>query len=108
MLQFEHDPTLVDQITLQNLVARNTISPETLKFLMQGTDKLFLVYQPHFHKANGRFQLILEVSIDKVAMNSYVKARAAHPGEVYKLETEHTTIAELLETHSVSGTISGK
>lgn len=108
MLHFEHDLTLVDQITLQNLVARNTISLETLKFVMQGTNKLFLVHQPYFHKANGRFQLILEVLIDKVAMNSYVKARAANPGEVYKLETEHTTIAELLETRSVSGTINGK
>lgn len=66
---------------------------------MQGTDRLFLVYQPTFHKANGRQQLILEVEVRDIAQwHAYQAARAGHPYAVFELWTrpQPVTIEELL------------
>lgn len=68
--------------------------------MVQGTDRLFLAYQPTFHKANGRQQLILEVEVQDMAQwNAYQAARAGHPYAVFELCTRPrpVTIGELLE-----------
>lgn len=75
---------------------------------MQGTDKLFLVFKPYFHKANGRFQLILCATINKDAWDSYLKARVAQPSAVYTLITQEGILTDMVTAGSFAGTISGE
>lgn len=68
---------------------------------MQGTDKIFLAYQPLFHKANGRQQLILEVDMPEEAhRHAYQTARKAHPNDIFTLSTSRAlpiTMDDFLE-----------
>ncbi|KAJ7302639.1 PLP-dependent transferase [Mycena albidolilacea] len=56
---------------MKHVITRNTIAPQTQSFVLQGYDanmssgtgKVFLIYRPYFHNANGRFQVILSAEI---------------------------------------------
>ncbi|KAI0766186.1 PLP-dependent transferase [Trametes elegans] len=51
---------------MANVVARNTITPQTQTFVFQGVDsngRAYLTYRPYFYNANGRFQVILSVTL---------------------------------------------
>lgn len=73
---------------------------------MQGTDALFLVYRPLFHKANGRQQLIITAGMTEgLDWIRYVNARDAHPDEVFVLSVPVATIEEILSQPNVHGFI---
>ncbi|KAF8962310.1 PLP-dependent transferase [Flammula alnicola] len=94
--------TLVEE--MQHVVARNTCTPQEHIFIMQGTDKLFLVYTPLFHKANGRQQLIISAEmIEGVHWSRYVKDKDAHPNETFTFSIPSATIAEILQKETVEG-----
>ncbi|KAI5888048.1 PLP-dependent transferase [Schizophyllum commune H4-8] len=84
---------------VQNAISRNTVSPQTHEFTMQGTDKLFLAYRPVFNHVNGRQQLILSVgAVDLAAWERYVEAVSRHPGEIYTLRTStQTTLDDIVK-----------
>jgi hypothetical protein len=76
---------------------------------MQGTDKLFLVYQPLFHKVNSKYQLIVSAEIsDDAAWQRYREARANDPSAVATVRTaEDTTLDKIIEAGQFEGIIMG-
>jgi hypothetical protein len=94
---------------MQNVVHRNTITPQKHTFIMQGTDKLFLVYEPLFHKANSKYQLIMSADIlDTASRMSYKEARATNSSAVVEVRTvEDTTLDKIIEDGGFNGVISG-
>ncbi|KAL1744050.1 hypothetical protein HDZ31DRAFT_82975 [Schizophyllum fasciatum] len=105
--------TLEEEIT--NVVKRNTVSPQTHQFVVQGCDPMYLVYRPLFHHANGRQQVILNVGdIDKDARAKVKDAMSKHPDAIYTLRTSHKTVLDQIINGcrscgdaSFSGDISG-
>ncbi|KAF5326606.1 hypothetical protein D9611_000881 [Ephemerocybe angulata] len=86
--------------SLKHVVEKNTVTPQIHRFIVQGTDRLFLAYRPLFHKANGRQQLILEVDVpDRAQWAAYLEARTEHPNAIFELWTRPTpvTIEQLLQ-----------
>lgn len=76
---------------------RNTVTPDMHGFVMQGTDKLYLVHLPMFNMANHRYQLIITGDIPAAKMDEYRKARAALPQQFFTLGTaEPTTLGDIL------------
>ncbi|KAI0766192.1 PLP-dependent transferase [Trametes elegans] len=54
---------------MEHVVARNTITPQTHSFILQGVDgngRAYLTYCPYFYNANSRFQVILSVALEDV------------------------------------------
>ncbi|ESK85823.1 pyridoxal-dependent decarboxylase domain protein [Moniliophthora roreri MCA 2997] len=76
----------------------NTISPASHGFVMQGTDKLYLVYLPMFNMANHRYQLIITGDLPDAEMAQYVAARELDPKQLFTLRNaERDTLENLLE-----------
>ncbi|KAH9884501.1 PLP-dependent transferase [Cubamyces lactineus] len=92
---------------VKNVVARNTVSPQTHVFLMQGSDNLYLVYRPLFYHANGRQQLILAASFsDPTQAAQYKALRLAHPDLTFELSTDQkTTVGDLLRSRQIVGNV---
>ncbi|KAE8153919.1 pyridoxal phosphate-dependent transferase [Aspergillus avenaceus] len=59
--------------------ARNARGPAIHKFLMQGTDQIFLVYQPSFHIGKFRQQIILAVELEDHAKADYINTHQSNP-----------------------------
>ena len=91
------------------MLARNTIKPQTQYFTLQGTDQLFLVYQPTFYNLNGRRQLIASAAFeDQASWQAYVDAVNTNPDAVYVVKTsELTTVDGILDAKSFLGDIEG-
>uniref|UniRef100_A0A8H7XPX8 L-tyrosine decarboxylase C-terminal domain-containing protein n=1 Tax=Psilocybe cubensis TaxID=181762 RepID=A0A8H7XPX8_PSICU len=95
--------TLIEEMS--HVVARNTISPQEHMFIMQGTDTLFLVYRPLFHKANSRKQLIIAAKMSGIHWARYLKAREDHPEEIFTMTIPSTTIEEIVSGQKTKGYI---
>ncbi|EMD41726.1 hypothetical protein CERSUDRAFT_102127 [Gelatoporia subvermispora B] len=78
--------TVVEE--LDHVVARNTITPRKHSFIIQGTDKMYLVYRPQFYNANGRSQVILSVDVDVESFARYRGVKVQNPDETYVLSTQ--------------------
>jgi hypothetical protein len=64
-----------------------------------GSDKIFLVYQPLFHKANGRSQLILSATIADSDLEAYQDARKSRPDATFTCRTaKDTTLEHLIQS----------
>ncbi|KAH8426863.1 uncharacterized protein LDX57_004590 [Aspergillus melleus] len=77
---------------VQRCLKRNMPSPDIHGFVMQGTQKLFLVHLPMFHMANHRRQFIIEAEIPEEVMSRYTELRTAKPNQFFTLanvEKEH-------------------
>ncbi|TBU57540.1 PLP-dependent transferase [Dichomitus squalens] len=58
---------------MQNVVARNTITPQPHTFVLQGIDgngNAALTYRPYFYNANGRFQLVVIAHVENIEGNT--------------------------------------
>ncbi|THU79817.1 PLP-dependent transferase, partial [Dendrothele bispora CBS 962.96] len=76
----------------------NTVSPDFHGFVMQGTDRLYLVHLPMFNMANHRYQLIITGELPPDAMATYVQARQQNPSQLYTLaNVEKEVLSTLLE-----------
>ncbi|KAF8813146.1 PLP-dependent transferase [Phlegmacium glaucopus] len=85
---------------------RNTLTPDFHGFVMQGTDKLYLVHLPMFNMENHRFQLIITGDIPQDKMDQYKKARAASPEKFFTLGTANrTTLESILRRKKFSAVI---
>ena len=80
---------------------------DTHTFQMQGTDKLHLVYLPHFHKAAGRQHLIISADISPKIMNQYKAVLQKNPGQVVFLRNKvPATIQDIIGQKSFEAVIS--
>jgi hypothetical protein len=85
---------------------RNTVTPDMHSFIMQGTDKLHLVYLPMFNMANHRHQLIITGDIPSAKMEEYRNVRTALPNQFFTLGTaEATTLGDILRTKKFKAVI---
>jgi hypothetical protein len=64
---------------------RNEVTPDLHGFVMQGTQKLFLVHLPMFNMANHRYQLIITGDLPIDVMNKYKQARLDFPDQYFTL-----------------------
>ncbi|KAJ7175810.1 PLP-dependent transferase [Mycena filopes] len=89
---------------VKHVVARNTITPQSHSFVLQGYDanvssgKAFLVFMPHFHNANGRFQAILSADLtDESGTRAKHKASSS---DVLILTTGQTNMRDIYAYNS--------
>ncbi|KAL9616077.1 MAG: hypothetical protein Q9160_009012 [Pyrenula sp. 1 TL-2023] len=66
---------------------RNDTSPTEHQFLLQGTDKVYLIHIPMFHLEKHRHQLIIEVELADDVRKIYVDAKKQQPAAVFELNT---------------------
>ena len=67
---------------------RNTLTPTIHRFLMQGTDTVFLVYFSMFNMENHRTQLVITGQLSSDVMRRYTSERARDPAQVFTLACE--------------------
>ncbi|GMG51297.1 unnamed protein product [Aspergillus oryzae var. brunneus] len=58
---------------------RNARGSAIHRFVMQGTDEIFLAYQPSFHLGKHRQQVILAVELEDHAKSDYIEIRESNP-----------------------------
>ncbi|KAI0602443.1 pyridoxal-dependent decarboxylase domain-containing protein [Biscogniauxia sp. FL1348] len=73
---------------------RNEIAPDTYKFLMQGTEQVYLIHLPLFHVAKHRQQLIVSVVLDPVSMEEYITLKKSNPNEPLILATQDKVLMQ--------------
>ncbi|KAK2748783.1 hypothetical protein FQN57_000364 [Myotisia sp. PD_48] len=66
---------------------RNNRGPAIHSFIMQGHEEIFLVYQPSFHLAKHRRQLILAVQLEKDDVEVYRQIKKTTPRSPVILQT---------------------
>ncbi|PGH00702.1 hypothetical protein AJ79_08122 [Helicocarpus griseus UAMH5409] len=77
---------------------RNSSGPAVHNFLIQGTDKVFLVYQPSFHLAKHRRQAILAAELPKEDMDVYRQVKNTSAEDPIFLRTvKEVNIHDLLD-----------
>ncbi|KAJ1311930.1 hypothetical protein OPQ81_010390 [Rhizoctonia solani] len=72
---------------IETCVFRNTVTADEYKFIVQGTDKLYLSMVPMFNHANFRHQLILSCDVPEDVMESYREAKKEDRSAVFMLST---------------------
>jgi hypothetical protein len=93
-------------IETKRVIKRNTYSVQMLEFVMQGTDKLYLVLLPWFHNINRRTQLILEVTLEDYSVfRKYTDAHKGNKNGIFILSTQGI-LPEILKFGHFIGTIS--
>ncbi|KAL9610984.1 MAG: hypothetical protein Q9167_004329 [Letrouitia subvulpina] len=81
---------------LKPIVKRNTVFPDDHGFVMQGTDKLYLVHMPMFYMANHRHQVIISGNLPDDVSETYKAARSKNPGHYFVLgNADPVTLSEL-------------
>lgn len=68
---------------------RNLRNLYVAKFLMQGTDEVFLVLQTSFHYATLRQQVIVTATLDDKLMDKYVSLKKENPENAIMLESKY-------------------
>ncbi|KAF9872470.1 pyridoxal-dependent decarboxylase domain protein [Colletotrichum karsti] len=68
---------------------RNTLAPDFHNFLIQGTEKIYIIHLPMFHVANHRQQLIVSAEFDEESRRKYIAMKNANPWEPMILVTQH-------------------
>ncbi|KAB8237316.1 hypothetical protein ETB97_007633 [Aspergillus alliaceus] len=66
---------------------RNARGPAIHRFIMQGTDQVFLAYQPSFHMGKHRQQIILAVELEDHAKSDYIEVRESNPEDPILLKS---------------------
>ncbi|RPB27258.1 PLP-dependent transferase [Terfezia boudieri ATCC MYA-4762] len=72
---------------IQGVLKRNALDPQYHTFVMQGTDKVHLVYLPQFNVAPRRYQVIMTCNLPQEVMTKYVEFKETNPGEFFTLRT---------------------
>ncbi|KAJ0341914.1 hypothetical protein KNSL1_010912 [Colletotrichum chrysophilum] len=67
---------------------RNTLAPDFHKFLIQGTEKIYLIHRPMFHVANHRQQVIMSAKFDDRSEAKYADMKNSNPSEPLVLVTK--------------------
>ena len=78
---------------------RNTVTPDLHGFVMQGTDRLYLVHLAMYNMENHRYQLIITGDLPEDVMKQYTNEREKNPQQVYILGTAKTErLSEILKS----------
>ncbi|KDQ06694.1 hypothetical protein BOTBODRAFT_70842 [Botryobasidium botryosum FD-172 SS1] len=77
----------VAEDVIKECVFRNEVKPDFHKFILLGTETLFLVHMPKFNKATHRRQLIVEVEIPSWIMVTYLPWKESEPTATFTLAT---------------------
>lgn len=64
------------------------MAPDFHKFLIQGTEKIYLIHRPMFHVANHRQQLIMSAKFDERSETKYADMKNSNPSEPLILVTK--------------------
>lgn len=72
---------------MQTCIFRNTVTAADYKFVVQGTDKVYLSLLPMFNHANYRHQLIMSCDLPSEVMEIYRKAKEEDESAVFMLST---------------------
>ncbi|KAF8708462.1 Pyridoxal-dependent decarboxylase conserved domain, partial [Rhizoctonia solani] len=72
---------------IETCIFRNTVTAADYKFVVQGTDKMYLTMLPMFNHANYRHQLIVSCDVPLDVMERYREAKAEDPSAVFMLST---------------------
>ncbi|GAB1527192.1 hypothetical protein RhiTH_010367 [Rhizoctonia solani] len=72
---------------IKTCIFRNTVTAADYKFVVQGTDKMYLTMLPMFNHANYRHQLIVSCDVPLDVMETYREAKAEDPSAVFMLST---------------------
>lgn len=69
---------------------RNNVSPTRHEFLLQGTEKVYIIHFPMFHLEKHRHQLVIEIKLPDAALTEYKKQKRADPtgAAIFTLESE--------------------
>ncbi|KAF5492470.1 putative L-tyrosine/L-aspartate decarboxylase [Colletotrichum siamense] len=78
----------VVEIETEVVRKRNTLAPDFHKFLIQGTEKIYLIHRPMFHVANHRQQLIMSAKFDDRSEAKYADMKHSNPSEPLILVTK--------------------
>lgn len=74
------------------------MGPAYHTFLMHGTNEVFLVYQPSFHLARHRRQLILRVHLYEEDMKIYTRIKNANlQDQILLKSSEKVCLDEILD-----------
>ncbi|KAF7588521.1 hypothetical protein BBP40_005548 [Aspergillus hancockii] len=76
---------------------RNARGPAIHRFLMQGTDQVFLAYQPSFHIGKHRQQIILAVELEDQAKSDYIEVRESnHEDPIFLKSSEEIDLQQVV------------
>lgn len=85
---------------------RNQVTPDFHGFVMQGTQKVFLVHLAMFNMANHRHQLIITGDLPADVMVKYKQARLDFPNDYFTLANESKeTLSTLLTAQKFKAVI---
>ena len=86
---------------------RNDASPSQHNFLLQGTDKVYIILFPMFHMEKDRHQLIIEVTLPPEVMKTYLDKKQDKSARFVLTTTEDINVATLVQsiTVTIKGTI---
>ncbi|KAI0380541.1 hypothetical protein F5Y04DRAFT_257607 [Hypomontagnella monticulosa] len=68
---------------VQRCIIRNEIKPSLHRFVMQGFNRIYLVYMPMFHMADHRQQLIITADFPPEVQELYQQLRNENPDKTY-------------------------
>lgn len=82
----------------QRCIFRNEVKPALHRFVMQGLDRIYLVYMPMFHMANHRQQLIITADYPTEVQELYQQLRQENPDKTYTTGSANPKLlSDLLE-----------
>jgi hypothetical protein len=82
------------------------VTEAEFKFVVQGTDKMYLSLLPMFNMANYRYQLVLSCDVPEDVMAAYRAIRARDPKAVVFLSTARAVKLESILAGSFTGVLS--
>ncbi|CCM01340.1 uncharacterized protein FIBRA_03390 [Fibroporia radiculosa] len=85
---------------IQECYARIIPVPAQHSFVMQGTDKLYLVYMSGFNIGSYRQQVILTAQLPDDVMTLYIEALKVDPAALFTLTTDTALLSDILSNGS--------
>lgn len=89
----------------QNVISRNTPIGDIHTFLVQGADKLYFVYQPHFHMASGRRQFIFSAEITEEAQAQFKKLKGTNDSPAFMRNVKPLFLDDIEDGYSFQAEI---
>ncbi|KAK7060546.1 hypothetical protein VNI00_001312 [Paramarasmius palmivorus] len=92
---------------IDNVRRRNEELADTHTFYIMGSDKIYLDYLPTFHKAAGRYQLLLSADLPLDVMLEYKSARDENPAApIFLRNTSPGVLTDMVKQTQFEASIS--
>ncbi|THV00033.1 hypothetical protein K435DRAFT_794489 [Dendrothele bispora CBS 962.96] len=90
----------------ENLRQRNEVKPMQHTFVVQGTEKLYMVHTPSFHMAGGRYQLIFSGEVSGENRQRYEQFKKEQPNTMLTLSnTTPLTLDDIINSKSFTASV---